>query len=65
MSTVNTVYDQLRAAIIDGTFSSGAPLRQDLIARDYGVSKIPVREAKDHLTRSSKRLLEALTLLRP
>lgn len=45
MSTANTVYDQLRAAIIDGTFSSGAPLRQDLIARDYGVSKIPVREA--------------------
>lgn len=45
MSTANTVYDQLRAAIIDGTFSSGAPLRQDQIARDYGVSKIPVREA--------------------
>jgi len=45
MSTANTVYDQLRAAIIDGTFSSGEPLRQDQIARDYGVSKIPVREA--------------------
>lgn len=45
MSTANTVYDQLRAAIIDGTYSSGAPLRQDQIARDYGISKIPVREA--------------------
>ena len=45
MSTANGVYDQLRAAIIDGTFSSGDPLRQDQIARDYGVSKIPVREA--------------------
>jgi DNA-binding GntR family transcriptional regulator len=45
MSTSNTIYDQLRAAIIDGTFSSGEPLRQDQIARDYGVSKIPVREA--------------------
>jgi DNA-binding GntR family transcriptional regulator len=45
MSTSNVIYDQLRAAIIDGTFSSGEPLRQDQIARDYGVSKIPVREA--------------------
>lgn len=45
MSTATTIYDQLRAAIIDGTFSSGDPLRQDQIARDYGVSKIPVREA--------------------
>jgi len=45
MSTANTAYDQLRAAIIDGTFSSGEPLRQDQIARDYGISKIPVREA--------------------
>lgn len=45
MSTANTVYDQLRAAIIDGTFASGEPLRQDQIASDYGISKIPVREA--------------------
>lgn len=45
MSTATTIYDQLRAAIIDGAFASGAPLRQDVIARDYGVSKIPVREA--------------------
>ncbi|HSG41939.1 MAG TPA: GntR family transcriptional regulator [Anaerolineales bacterium] len=45
MSTANTIYDQLRAAIIDGTFSSGDPIRQDQIARNFGVSKIPVREA--------------------
>ena len=45
MSTATTIYDQLRAAIIDGTFSSGELLCQDLIARDYGFSKIPVREA--------------------
>lgn len=49
MSTANTVYDQLRAAIIDGTFQSGDPLRQDQIASDYGISKIPVREALVHL----------------
>lgn len=45
MSTANTIYEQLRQAIIEGSFSSGEPLRQDQIARDYGVSKIPVREA--------------------
>lgn len=39
------IYEQLRQAIIEGTFSSGDPLRQDQIAKDYGVSKIPVREA--------------------
>ena len=51
MSTATTIYDQLRAAIIDGAFASGAPLRQDVIARDYGVSKIPVREALQRLER--------------
>lgn len=45
MSTADTVYDQLREAIIQGSYSSGQPLRQDQIALDYGVSKIPVREA--------------------
>lgn len=45
MSTASTIYDQLRTAIIDGTYASGDALRQDQIARDYGVSKIPVREA--------------------
>ncbi|MCI0713230.1 MAG: GntR family transcriptional regulator [Chloroflexi bacterium] len=45
MSTANTVYDRLRREIINGKFSSGEPLRQDQIAHDYGVSKIPVREA--------------------
>ena len=45
MSTSQAIYDQLRRAIIDGTYASGEPLRQDTIARDYGVSKIPVREA--------------------
>ena len=45
MSASDTIYEQLRQAIIDGNFSSGEPLRQDQIARDYGVSKIPVREA--------------------
>ncbi len=45
MSTATTIYDQLRAHIIDGTFSSGETLSQDLVMRDYGVSKIPVHKA--------------------
>lgn len=35
----------LRRAIIDGTLDAGAPIRQDDIARQFNVSKIPVREA--------------------
>lgn len=43
--TADPIYDALRAAIIAGDLAPGEPLRQDEIARDHGVSKIPVREA--------------------
>ena len=35
----------LRNAIIRGDYQPGAPLRQDLIAAELGISKIPLREA--------------------
>ncbi len=35
----------LRDAILSGTLAGGQPLRQEEIARRFGVSKIPVREA--------------------
>lgn len=35
----------LRRAIIDGTLASGEPIRQDQLAADFGVSRMPVREA--------------------
>jgi DNA-binding GntR family transcriptional regulator len=35
----------LREAIVLGTIEVGAPLRQDHIASEFGVSHIPVREA--------------------
>jgi DNA-binding GntR family transcriptional regulator len=35
----------LRANIVDGSYAPGAPLLQDAIAAEFGVSKIPVREA--------------------
>jgi DNA-binding GntR family transcriptional regulator len=39
------ITDALRAAILQGRYRSGAPLRQDHIATEFGTSKIPVREA--------------------
>lgn len=37
--------DQLRRAIISGELPDGTPLRQDALATELGVSRIPVREA--------------------
>lgn len=39
------ITDQLRRAILDGTYPAGAQLRQDALGEAYGVSRIPVREA--------------------
>jgi DNA-binding GntR family transcriptional regulator len=41
----SAISDQLRKAILDRTYPSGAQLRQDALAATYGVSRIPVREA--------------------
>lgn len=39
------VADALREAIFRGVFERGAPLRQDALARQFGVSQVTVREA--------------------
>ncbi|WP_251975956.1 GntR family transcriptional regulator [Salinicola avicenniae] len=39
------VADDLRERILGGEFQGGSQLRQDALARDYDVSRIPVREA--------------------
>lgn len=39
------IADQLRTAILSGTQEAGAQLRQDALAAEFGVSRIPVREA--------------------
>jgi DNA-binding GntR family transcriptional regulator len=39
------VYDAVKISILSGEIEAGAPLRQDDIAKQFGVSKIPVREA--------------------
>jgi DNA-binding GntR family transcriptional regulator len=44
-SLTSAVADKLREEIIRGTIPEGAQLRQDAIAMQYQVSRIPVREA--------------------
>ncbi|SDL79783.1 transcriptional regulator, GntR family [Modicisalibacter muralis] len=39
------VADDLRRRILGGEFKGGTQLRQDALAKDYDVSRIPVREA--------------------
>ncbi len=39
------IYDALQRDIMSGKLTGGTPLRQDEIAKEHGVSKIPVREA--------------------
>lgn len=39
------IYQRLRAAIVGGEYRPGTPVRQDVLAMQFGVSKIPVREA--------------------
>lgn len=40
----NKIYLSLRKSILNGVLAGGSPLRQDDIAEQFGVSKIPVRE---------------------
>lgn len=44
-NTANLVADALRSAIVQGKLQSGQSLKQDEIAAEFKVSKIPVREA--------------------
>lgn len=39
------IVEQLRHAILDGTYAAGAQLRQDALATSFQVSRIPIREA--------------------
>jgi DNA-binding GntR family transcriptional regulator len=48
-SLPETVYRELRGAIVNGTFQPGQMLRQEQIARKLGVSRAPLREALPRL----------------
>jgi len=43
------IAERIREKILNGEYAPGAPLLQDSIASEFGVSKIPVREALVHL----------------
>ncbi len=45
VTVVDGTTEQLRRAIIAGELADGTPLRQDALAAELGVSRIPVREA--------------------
>lgn len=48
-TTQNLITDSLRIAILRGLLETGQPLKQDTIAAQFGVSKIPIREALKQL----------------
>lgn len=50
---------RLREAIYDGELPAGQPIRQEAVAQDLGVSRIPVREALRQLE------AEGLVVIRP
>lgn len=56
VSTPRVVAEQLRDHIVSGRLAPGAPLRQDEIARSFGVSHVPIREA--FLRLEAERLIE-------
>ncbi|MEZ4730734.1 MAG: GntR family transcriptional regulator [Caldilineaceae bacterium] len=49
LQITETIAAALRTDILQGSYKSNAPLRQDEIAARFGVSKIPVREALQQL----------------
>ena len=48
-TTTDLIADALREAIIKGRFSEGEELTQEMIAAQFGVSRIPLREAMRRL----------------
>jgi len=53
MSTVDRVEVRVRQGLLRGDYTPGAWLRQDDLAAELGVSKIPVREALQRLAAAS------------
>jgi DNA-binding GntR family transcriptional regulator len=49
VTTADSVAAALRAGLHQGRWAPGAPLRQDHLAAEFGVSRIPVREALNKL----------------
>jgi DNA-binding GntR family transcriptional regulator len=48
-TTPVAVYERLRRAILDGRMPAGSPLREAHIAKEFGISRSPLREALHRL----------------
>jgi len=59
MSTANAVTDRIRTSLLRGDLAPGARLRQDRLAAELGVSKIPVREALQRLAAEGLAVFES------
>ncbi|WP_157517894.1 GntR family transcriptional regulator, partial [Microbacterium resistens] len=44
-----SVYERIRDAIVEGRIAPGAPLSENGLAKDFGTSRTPVREALHRL----------------
>lgn len=49
VTVADSATEELRRRILSGELSDGEPLRQDALARDFGTSRIPIREALSRL----------------
>lgn len=49
MTIADKATEQLRSLILSGELADGSPLRQDALAEELGVSRIPIREALSRL----------------
>lgn len=58
-SLTEHAYEHLRQAILSGRFAAGAPLRQEKLSNELGISRLPLREALRRLD------TEGLVVLRP
>jgi DNA-binding GntR family transcriptional regulator len=54
----SAIVEELRRAILDGTYAAGDQLRQDALAASFQVSRIPVREALIQLEAEGLVLIE-------
>lgn len=58
-SLVELVYQSVKEAILTGALPPGSDLRQERLAKQFGVSRVPIREAMSRL------VADGLVVLRP
>ena len=63
-SLAAAVVERLRDKILHGELREGEQLRQDAIAAEFQISRIPVREALSHLAAEGLITIEAVRVLR-